>query len=234
MNTSRTPLPKKTLLKNLLLAAVALLGLRVFLGILSEYPKYLPPDFDSAFLTGREESFTRFYATAFYLHLVSGPLAIVLGTFLVWSRGRAPWRTWHRWAGRIQMSLIFALLVPTVLIMARDAFAGPIAGAGFAALSIATGVTAAIALYHAVNKRIPQHQRWATRCFILLVSPLLLRGIAGAAIVTQYESLTTYQLNAWLSWLVPLLGYEVWSRWPATRAVEMQPGCEAAIRKSDA
>jgi Predicted membrane protein (DUF2306) len=212
------------LLKNLLLAAVALLGLRVFLGILSEYPKYLPPDFDSAFLTGREESFTRFYATAFYLHLVSGPLTIVLGTFLVWSRGRGPWRTWHRWAGRVQMFLIFVLLVPTGLIMARNAFAGPIAGVGFAALSFATGATAAAALYYAINKRIAQHERWATRCFILLASPLLLRVIAGAAIVTQYESLTTYQLNAWLSWLVPLLGYEVWLRWPAKsaeRAVKM-------------
>lgn len=210
MNTSRS-----RLLKNLFMGAVALLGVRVFLGILSEYPKYLPPDFDSAFLTGREKSFTPFYATAFYIHLVSGPLAILLGCFLVWSRGRGRWRTWHRWAGRVQMAQVFALLVPTGLIMARDAFAGPIAGAGFAALSIATGATAAIALYHAINKRISLHERWATRCFILLVSPLLLRVIAGAAIVTQYESLVTYQLNAWLSWLVPLLSYEVWLRWPA-------------------
>lgn len=209
------------MLMNLLRGAVALLGLRVFLGILSEYPKYVPPDFDSAFLTGREKSFTPFYATAFYIHLVSGPLAILLGCFLVWSRGRGSWRTWHRWAGRVQMAQIFALLVPTGLIMARDAFAGPIAGAGFAALSLATGATAAIALYYAINKRIVLHERWATRCFILLVSPLLLRVIAGAAIVTQYESLTTYQLNAWLSWLVPLLSYEVWLRWPATHAMGM-------------
>lgn len=212
MNTSRT-----SLLSKLLFAAVVLLSVRVFLGILSEYPKYVPPDFDSAFLTGREKSFTPFYATAFYLHLVSGPLSIVLGTFLVWSRGRGRWRSWHRWAGRVQTAQIFALLVPTGLVMAREAFAGPVAGAGFAGLSIATAVTAAVAMYHAVNKQIAQHERWAMRCFILLVSPLLLRVMAGAAIVTQYESLTTYQLNSWLSWLIPLLGYEIWQRWPASR-----------------
>lgn len=45
----------------------------------------------------------------------------------------------------------------------------------------------------------------AERCFLLLISPLILRLIAGAVIVMDVESELTYRLNAWLSWLVPLV-----------------------------
>jgi hypothetical protein len=194
----------------LLLAAIALLGLRVLLGIVFEYRFYFPPNFtDAAFLIGREETFTRLYAAAFYTHILSGPPAIVLATFLLATGGQARWRTWHRWGGRWLGALIFALLLPSGLIMARHAFAGPIAGVGFAALTLTTALCAGFAIACARQKRFVQHQRWATRCFLLLISPLILRVVSGVLIVTNSESETAYQLNAWLSWIVPLLVYEV-------------------------
>jgi hypothetical protein len=67
-------------------------------------------------------------------------------------------------------------------------------------------------LYFARTKDFRLHRRWATRCFLLLASPLLLRLIAGAAIVTHMESDWFYRLNAWLSWLIPLTIYETWWR----------------------
>ncbi|WP_425615665.1 DUF2306 domain-containing protein [Anatilimnocola sp. NA78] len=201
----------------IIVAALGILGLKVLGSILLEYRWYFPPNFvESAFLTGREESFTRTYALAFYTHILSGPPTILLGTFLLWSRGAGRFRVWHRWAGRLQMILIFAALVPSGLVMATQAFAGPLAGWGFATLTLATAASAALAVWHVRAGRIQLHERWACRLFILLVSPLILRLVSGVLIVTGQESATAYILNAWLSWLVPLIAYEIWQRTRST------------------
>ena len=65
------------------------------------------------------------------------------------------------------------------------------------------------AIFQARRGNIAAHQRWATRCFILLISPLLLRIMSGAAVVFQLDSHWTYPVNAWLSWLVPLTVHEL-------------------------
>lgn len=197
--------------------AAALLFVKVLVAILLEYRWYFPADFEaSSFLTGRRDSFVGVYRAAFYAHIISGPIAVVLAVFMMLSGGRPRLRHIHRPAGRLLMLIVLAVVVPSGLVMARKAFAGPIAAYGFASLSITTAACAATALYFARARNFRSHQRWATRCFLLLASPLLLRLIAGAAIVTNLESDWFYRLNAWLSWLIPLAIYEIWRRWPAS------------------
>lgn len=186
------------------------LFLKTLLAIVYEYRHYFPPDFDAAFLSGRRASFTGLYRVAFYGHILSGPIVLVLGGFLIWSGSRRRLRTVHRYAARIHMLLLFAALVPSGLVMSTQAQAGPIAGWGFAGLTLATAMTAAATVSFAASGSLQAHQRWAKRCFILLVSPLVLRLASGLAIVTQQESEGFYQANAWLSWLVPLAGFELW------------------------
>jgi uncharacterized membrane protein len=203
-------LPRVARLQAFAFAAVVLLLTKVLVSIVIEYRRYFPPDFDSAFLTGRETTFTATYAAAFYVHILSGPLALLLGAFLMSSGARKRFARLHRLAGRLQMALVLLALVPSGLIMARQAFAGPIAGAGFAALSLATGATALAAMAYAMRRKVAIHQRWATRCFLLLVSPLLLRLVSGFLIVMHWESPWAYCANAWLSWLVPWAVLEAW------------------------
>ena len=200
--------------KTIVAVALGVLGLRVLVGILLEYRRYFPPDFEAAFLEGRRATFTATYAAAFYTHILSGPPALVLAAFLLWSGGDGRWRNWHRWAGRILGVLIFGAVLPGGLLMALQAFGGPAAGVGFAALAVATGICAAAAIHHARRDRFAAHQRWAQRCFLLLASPLILRLVSGVLIVTNTESLTAYCWNAWLSWLLPLAIYEVSIRSP--------------------
>lgn len=196
------------------LLLIVLMG-KVLVSILLEYVSYFPPNFDSAFLTGREDSFTPLYATAFYTHLIGGPLALVLGAALMASGGKVGKYNWHRWVGRVQLLIVLFALVPSSLVMATEALAGPIAGVGFAMLTLATGYTAAAAAYFAYSRQFVVHRRWANRCFVLLVSPLILRLVSGLLTVTNMESPAAYRWNAWLSWLVPLLIYEVVWRWQA-------------------
>lgn len=187
-----------------------ILSVKVFLAILYEYQWYFPADFDeSSFLGGRRFTFAGIYRIGFYVHVITSPVALVMGTLLMLSGGDSRWSNWHRVGGRIQAINVLGLVVPSGVIMACDAYAGPITAVGFLVLSVATGGTMAMTVWFAMRHQVSKHRRWAARCFLLLWSPLLLRMIAGITIVTGIESEWTYRMNAWLSWIVPVLILEI-------------------------
>ena len=185
---------------------------KVFGEIICECRRYFPADFDSDFLIGRQETFVGTYRVAFYIHIISSPLAVLIGSLLMFSVSRGNYRRLHRWIGRFQFFLILFAVAPSGLVMALQAYTGAIAASGFILHSVATAVCAIAAIRFAMKQNFAEHQRYATRCFVLLCSPLLLRLIMGASVVANTESDWTYRLTAWLSWLVPLLGLEVWYR----------------------
>jgi hypothetical protein len=206
--SSQEKSPRRSLLMRVLVGCIVLLLVKVFLSIVWEYRRYFPADFESNFLSGRRYTFTGSYWYAFYVHIVSSPIALMLAAFQMVSGGRARWLRLHRWAGRVQLILVLLLVVPSGMVMARDAYAGPISALGFVVLNVATAACLILAVVRARSRKFAAHQRWATRTFILLASPLLLRILAGVAIVTGIESERTYQLNSWISWLIPLLVYQ--------------------------
>ncbi len=205
-------------LRSIVLFAAAALFLKVFLSILYEYRSYFPADFDSAFLSGRRDSFYGPYCVAFYAHIISSPVSLIAAMFLLFSGRLSQQGGIHRYAGRLQAVIVLAVVAPSGLFMSMYAFAGPVAGAGLATLSIATAGCLVFAVRDARLRRFSAHRRWASRCCILLVSPLLLRLISGAAIVSQLDSDWFYRLNAWFSWLAPLLIYETCRWFGNTRA----------------
>lgn len=188
---------------------VLLLIVKLLASIVSEYRWYFPPNFDAAFLIGREELFRGYYAAAFYAHILSGPPTILLGLLLLSSGMRARFRRLHRILGRTQAALVLGVLVPSGLVMSLHVVAGPWAGLGFSMLALATGGAMVKATLHAIGGRYADHRRWAERCLVLLLSPLALRVANGAISVTSWESPTTYILSAWLSWVLPLVALEM-------------------------
>lgn len=199
--------------------SIGLLCVKTVWTILHEYRWYFPPNFDqSAFLIGRRDSFHGMYAIAFYVHLFTGPTSFLLGAFLMFSGGQRSQAWWHRWSGRAQVILV-CLVAVSGLGMALNAFAGPIAGLGFAVLALLTAATAVVAAYFAILGRMDRHRRWATRCFLLLCSPLLLRLFLGLMTVVQLDSIWSYRLIAWLSWLVPLAAHEAWRWWSSSNGL---------------
>ena len=194
----------------ILIGCGMLLGMRILFRILFEYRWYFPPNFtESFFLAGHTTDFAGIWKLGFYIHVLASPIVLLLAVFLQWKRSRRN-LSLHRFLGRLQMLLIFLLLVPSGLVLSLRATAGPVSQIGFFALSVATGLTAAMALFRVRQKKVKQHRLWATRLFVLLLSPLFLRVCSGVAIVSQLDSPTFYQINAWTSWILPLLSFEVW------------------------
>jgi len=116
------------------------LVLKITLNVIVSYRDYLPPNFDSDFLRGRQLYFFGSYRWAFYMHIAAGPCSLVLGMILLSEQFRLRFSCWHRRLGRIQTAVILLLLTPSGLWMAFYSHTGAIAGSGFAALAVGTGV----------------------------------------------------------------------------------------------
>lgn len=216
---------------NLLSFVTALLILRVTVAVVLNYREYLPPNFESDFLQDREGYFWKGYHWAFYTHLVSGPLSLILGMILISDRFRLRFPKWHRYLGRIQAFNVLFLVAPSGLVMANYAMTGSIAAMGFAVLALATAVCMAMGWRTAVQRRFGEHQRWMQRCFVLLCSAVVVRVIGGLLTVIDFGPAWPYQAAAWGSWLVPLLVFELTQssarrRWPRPpkAAAERQDG----------
>jgi len=186
----------------------ALLICKVTLSVVLDYRSYFPPDFESDFLRGRESYFWGPYRWAFFIHLMSGPASLVLGTILVSERFRRSVPAWHRRLGRVQGVCVLLLVTPSGLWMARYAATGAVAAAGLGSLAIATAACVVLGWRAAVARRFEDHRRWMTRTFVLLCSAVVIRMIGGLASIAQFDAPWLYPLSTWASWLVPLVVFE--------------------------
>jgi len=198
-----------TRLQQVLKFLACVLVLKVTASIVLNYREYLPPDFDSPFLQGREHYFAGPYQWAFYAHIASGPCSLVWGMILLNDRFRQRYPKRHRILGRMQLACVLLLVVPGGLWISFYAETGAVAGIGFAVLAVATGLTVTLGWRNAVKRRFKEHQRWMWRCYLLLCSAIVLRLTAGLATVTGVEAEWLYPMAAWTSWLVPWAMFEV-------------------------
>jgi hypothetical protein len=193
----------------------ALVIWKVIVSVLIEYRNYIPPDFESDFLRGRERYFYGPYGWAFYAHLVAGPLSLMLGTVLVSGRMRRAAPSWHGCLGRVEAVCVLLLLAPSGLWMARHALGGSVSTVGLGSLALATAACAVLGWRSAIGRRLADHRRWMWRTFILLCSAVVIRLTGGLAEVAQIDALWLYPVSTWTSWLVPLIAFELLERFNA-------------------
>jgi hypothetical protein len=196
------------LLDRLLTGVAVVLIFKVTLAVVSGYRNYLPPNFNADFLLGREPYFYGPYRWAFYLHLLSGPPSLMLGTLLVSSTFRRHLPQWHRRLGRVQVACVLLLVAPTGLWMARYAMSGAIAGAGLGLLAVATACCCIAGWRAAVARQFATHQLWMWRTYLLLCSAVVIRLFGGLATVLEFDPPWVYPTSVWASWLVPLAIFE--------------------------
>ena len=209
--------PLRSVFRTTLAAVAALVVLRVTGSVVLGFRDYFPANFGSDFLRGRESYFFGPYQSAFYTHILSGPLALVFGLVLLSDRFRTWSPTAHRVLGRIQGLNVLFVVCPSGLWMAWYAATGPIAAVSFALLAIATGACTALGWRAAVRGQYGLHKRWMNRSFVLLCSAVVLRVAGGLGTVLEVESPWYDQIASWACWTVPLAALEVKGIWRFAR-----------------
>jgi hypothetical protein len=199
----------------------AVLILRVLAAILTDYPDYFPPNFDSLFLQDREATFRGAYRNAFYVHIFSSPVVLFNGLILLSEYVRRH-TGWHRWLGRVQVVVLLLFVLPSGAVMSWHAFGGTAAGLSFLLLSVATASCAIIGVVHACRRRYDRHRLWMLRTYVLICSAVVLRLISGTAgLVGVPTPEHAYIFAAWSSWLLPLAAYEFMERLLARRPSQL-------------
>lgn len=198
-----------------------LLILRVLLSILSNYPDYFPPNFDSLFLEGREDTFAGLYRTAFYVHIFTSPIVLLNGLLLFSNYIHRHHRGLHRVLGRIQVFVLLLFVLPSSVVMAQHSYGGWRAGLSFILLALATAICVSIGVVHARGRRFALHRKWMIRTYLLICSAVVLRLLSGTLELFGIERpATAYILAVWCSWLVPLTFFEVMEYVRATQPVK--------------
>lgn len=172
------------------------------------YGNYLPPNFNSDFLQGRQDYFSGAYQWAFYMHIASGPFTLIVGMIALFDPFRMRFPKWHRVLGRMQVAVILLLVAPSGLWMAFYAQAGSNATTSFALLAMLTAICAALGWRAAMERQFAVHRRWMWRSYLLLCSAVVLRLLGGLATVGGVQSDWFDPLAAWLCWVVPLAAFE--------------------------
>lgn len=211
---------------------MAVLVLKVTGEVVANYQNYAPPNFGSDFLRGREPYFWGRYQWAFYAHIASGPVSLVLGMVLLSDRFRLWFPQWHRILGRIQAGNVILLVVPSGLWMSAYAASGVMASVAFATLAVVTGGCMACGWRAAVLRRFTEHRRWMWRTYVLLCSAVVLRVIGGLGTVLSVPSAWFDPVASWLCWVLPLAAYEL--TWWGTSRLKRRSGgshdvCDEAL-----
>lgn len=202
----------------------------VSLAIVSSYTFYVPPNFEEGFLVGRKSYFFATpYAIGFYAHIIGAPIALISGTFQLNRHILQRLPRLHRILGRITIFSTMLLASPGGLIMAFGTNSGRNATLCFVLMSLLTFWFACMTWRTAVARNFKSHRRWASRCYVMLSSAIVLRVIDLFLRGQGVPGPSSYGISIWLSWLPGMLVLEILNHWsvyfprPSNRAVECQP-----------
>ncbi len=158
------------------------------------------------------------WMTAFYFHVVSCIVCLLLGPFQFIAYLRKNYPTWHRGAGKVYIASILFAGAPSGLYMAVFANGGLPAQLGFVVLSVLWIMTTYLA-YHTIRTRdFKAHMAWTARSYALTFSAVTLRlWTPILSIYTNIPHEVIIASTAWLNWIPNLLITEILIRYFAKR-----------------
>jgi hypothetical protein len=146
-------------------------------------------------------------------HISGGSLALLLGPLQFFS-GLRRWNfTFHRWVGRLYLAgvAVGAIAATYMGFVSRyRAFGISLVAMAFAWLS------AASMAYLAIRRRqVSAHKEWMIRSYVVTYGFVIFRALQDVHFLGSLK-VEALAMNAWLCWVIPLLGAEVVLQWRRT------------------
>ncbi len=145
---------------------------------------------------------------SFYVHVVAGPIALLIAPLQFTQKIRAARPAMHRFFGRVY---VLAVLLGGIsgLHIAATTNAGPIAVTGFGLLSILWLWTTAQAVLHARAARFADHRKWMIRSAAFTFAGVTLRLWLGTGIAAGLPVEVFYPYISWLCWIPNIIVAEM-------------------------
>lgn len=167
-----------------------------------------------------------------WTHLAGGTLTMLLGPVQFLTQFPRAYPRLHRWTGRCYLlAMLVACMGAAGLIATTPA--GFAFRSAFGATALAWLVTALMG-FIAIRRKLPQvHRRWMVRNCLVTLAPITFRAMIRIPGVMELAAPSVMiPTLLWLSWVVPLLAYEVAAgainlahRARSRRAQLGRPGC---------
>ena len=160
------------------------------------------------------------YLPAFYIHIVTGSIVLILGVFQLSKKIRVRYTAWHRAAGRVYIFVILFFTAPSGFVMSLYANGGLPAGFGFALLALLWWFFSWKGFQSARQKRWVAHRAFMMRSYALTFAAVTLRLYSFFFALAGYRGESIYILVAWLSWVPSLIAMEIYLRQKTSRKIE--------------
>ena len=161
------------------------------------------PDMKAAF---------RAHPFGIYAHIFCSLIALALGPFQFAGGLREKYRTFHRWSGRVYLSIGVLVGGLSGLYMAQFAFGGIVSRLGFSLLAIAWLTTGLLAYLAIRRGDVDTHRRWMIVNFSLTFAAVTLRIYLGIFFALGMRFEEFYPIVSWLCWVPNLLAVTWWIR----------------------
>jgi hypothetical protein len=174
---------------------------------------------DVGFLLAKQDGVrSPIWMTAFYFHVTSCIICLMVGPFQFISAFRRKYKYWHRLLGKYYLMSIFFAGFPSGLYMAFFANGGLPAQLGFTVLSFLwIGATVLAYLYIRAGN-VKAHMAWTARSYALTFSAVTLRlwtPILSAGFELDHNFVIA--ITAWINWIPNLIITEMIIRYANKR-----------------
>lgn len=168
---------------------------------------------DHGFLLTKSQSTRQsFYLPAFYTHILTGSIVLILGVFQLSTWIRKRYSVWHRAAGKTYIFVVLFLTAPSGLVMSFYANGGPPAGIGFALLALLWWFFTWRGFQNALRKNWDVHREFMLRSYAMTFAAVTLRVYSFLFALAGYRGEHIYIIIAWLSWVPSLIVVEFYLR----------------------
>jgi uncharacterized membrane protein len=144
------------------------------------------------------------YMDSFYVHVVLGGIALLIGWVGFIDNIRAKYITFHRIAGRIYV-FCFLITALTSILVSYHAYGGLVSQLGFMSVGIIAVFTTLKGFSAIMNKDIVEHQAWMRYSYACCLASATLRLWNPILGLFMEDFLLIYRVVSWLSWIPNLL-----------------------------